>query len=135
MSPEKTSKKRTRSPASELIGRKILEAGPDGVRVSYRARKGFYNRRGTIMGGFIAAMLDSALGIAAAAALGPGVAPVTVEIKVNYLRPVAAGTLVAEARLVHAGRSLAFMEASLRNGDGDLLATATSTARLVRSKA
>jgi uncharacterized protein (TIGR00369 family) len=122
------------SPAGALLGRTVLEAHDGRARVRYEAREDFLNRRGVIQGGFLAAMLDSAMGIAAATTVGDGVQPVTVEIKVSFLRPAAAGRLVAEARVVQTGRSLAFTEATLSTEQGEPVATATATASLRRPK-
>lgn len=101
-------------------GHAIFEATPDGSA---------YNPMGTVHGGFIATMLDSACGIAAHTALRPGYGYTTLELKVSYLRPLHAdsGTVRATGRLLSIGRRAAFAEASLHNADGQLCATATST--------
>src|SRR5919198_5898100 len=95
-----TGRQPTPSPAGALLGRNVLEAANGRARVAYEAREEFLNRRGVIQGGFLAAMLDSAMGIAAATKVADGIAPVTIEMKVNFLRPAKAGRLIAEARVV-----------------------------------
>lgn len=101
-------------------GHCVFEATPDGSA---------YNPMGTVHGGFIATMLDSACGIAAHTALRPGHAYTTLELKVSYIRPLTAksGTVRATGRLLSIGGRAAFAEASLHNGEGQLCATATST--------
>ncbi|MEN2989180.1 PaaI family thioesterase [Tistrella sp. BH-R2-4] len=88
-----------------------------------------YNPIGTVHGGWIAAMLDSALGCAVHSTLAAGSAYTTVEIKVNYLRAVTAqtGRMRAEGKVIHVGRSFATAEATLTDAAGKLYAHATTT--------
>ena len=73
--------------------------------------------------------IDQACAIAGIAATG--LLPTTLEIKTTCLRAARMGVFVAEARVLKSGRSIAFLEASLRNSDGELIATATTTANLI----
>jgi uncharacterized protein (TIGR00369 family) len=85
-----------------------------------------------IQGGFVTAMLDAAM-YHAALACEPGVTNVaTLEIKVSFLEPSRAGRYHAIGCLDKAGRSTGFMSGRLLHTDGQLTATATTTARLVR---
>jgi uncharacterized protein (TIGR00369 family) len=54
----------------------------------------------------------------------------TIEIKVSFLRPARPGPIIAEGRVVHRTRSLAFLEGTLATDEGDLIATGTATARI-----
>src|SRR5574341_1706552 len=73
-------------PAAALLGWKALELEPGHVRVRYTARPEFGNPQGAIQGGFLAAMLDDAMGPALFTTLhGDQFAP-TGEMKVNFLR-------------------------------------------------
>jgi len=120
-------------PAAALLGWRALELEPGRVRVRYTARPEFGNPQGAIQGGFLAAMLDDAMGPALFTILAAdGFAP-TIEMKVSFLRPARPGTLIAEGRVVHRTRSLAFLEGTLATQDGDLVATATATARIIAS--
>ncbi|RME43628.1 MAG: PaaI family thioesterase, partial [Caldilineae bacterium] len=58
--------------------------------------------------------------------LQPGETTATIEIKISYFRPVTAGTLVCETRIVHRGRRVATLEADVHN-DGRLVARASGT--------
>jgi uncharacterized protein (TIGR00369 family) len=119
------------APAAELLGWKALELEPGRVKVRYTARREFGNPQGAIQGGFLAAMLDDAMGPALFTTLhGDQFAP-TIELKVNYMRPARPGPIIAEGRVVHRTRSLAFLEGTLSTEDGDLIATGTATARIV----
>jgi uncharacterized protein (TIGR00369 family) len=76
-------------------------------------------------------MLDDTLGPALVATLGAGQFAVTLELKVNFLRPATVGRLIGRGRIVHRGGSVAFLEGSLADADGATLATATATARII----
>ena len=115
-------------PAAALLAWKALSIEPGHVRVQYTAREEFYNPMGSVQGGFLAAMLDDAMGPAAFTLLEEGQFAPTVELKVNFLRPARAGTLIAEGRVVHRARRVVFMEGTLGTEDGTIVATATATA-------
>ena len=117
-------------PAAELLGWKPLSLEPGHVRVQYTARPEWYNPQGSVQGGFIAAMLDDAMGPAAFTSLEPGQFAPTLELKVNFYRPVLAGTVIAEGRVLHRTRRILFLEGRLFRVDGDLAAAATATARV-----
>jgi len=116
----------------DLLGMRPLSAEPGHVRMEFTASEQFLNPAGVVQGGFITAMLDDTMGPAAVAQLGPGYFAPTLELKVSFLRPVGPGTLVADGRVVHMGRSIAFLEGSLADEEGNVVATATATARVVK---
>jgi len=62
----------------------------------------------------------------------PGEAP-TLELKVNFLRPASPGRITGTGRVVHRGGSIAFLAGELRDEEGEVLATATATARIIRA--
>jgi len=127
--------RRPLSPASQRLGLRFLEAEPGSgrIRVEFSAGEELTNPHGRLQGGFLAAMLDETLGGALATTLAAGEFAVSLEIKVSFLRPADPGTLVGEGRVTQRGRSIAFLEGSLRDPDGEILATATTTARLLHS--
>ena len=77
-------------------------------------------------------MLDSVMGAALKTVLDEGERPPTLEMKISFIGPAEIGTIGGTARVVHRGRSVAFVEGELRDASGALLATATSTARIIR---
>lgn len=117
-------------PAAALLGWKALELEPGHVRIRYTARAEFGNPQGAIQGGFLAAMLDDAMGPALMTLLEADQFAPTIEIKVNFMRPARPGAIIAEGRVVHRTNSLAFLEGSLQTEDGELIATGTATARI-----
>lgn len=88
-----------------------------------------YNPIGMVHGGYAATLLDSACGCAVHTKLSAAQAYTTLEIKVNYLKPMSAetGTVRAEGRVIRMGRRAAFSEGVLTGSDGSVYATATST--------
>lgn len=86
------------------------------------------NTNGTMHGGLVATLLDTAMGLHAFAATGAEHTP-TVDLQVSYLRPTPLGVpIVAESQVVRQGRSLLFLRAVLRaEGDDRPCATAAGT--------
>ncbi len=84
-----------------------------------------------VQGGFVAGMLDNAMSVSVVIATGRELNPASLEIKVTYLKPATQGTNRATGWITHMGRSIAFLEGELHNEQGELLAKASSTARLV----
>jgi uncharacterized protein (TIGR00369 family) len=119
-------------PAAELLGWELLDIDPDKgtIKLKFQARPEFLNPIGVIQGGFLTAMLDEALGGAIAAMLGPARFAPTVELKVNFIRSAHVGPIVAEARVIHQGISVIFLQGELRTIEGSLIATGSATAQV-----
>jgi uncharacterized protein (TIGR00369 family) len=88
-----------------------------------------YNPIGTVHGGLMCTLLDSVAGCAVQTTLPRGQGYTSLEIKVNYLRPVLAttGTLTAVGIVTKPGRRAAFADCTVTDSQGRLVATATST--------
>ena len=101
-------------------GRAVFEGTPD---------ERHYNPMGGVHGGYAATLLDSACGIAVHSMLQPDQGFTTLELKVSYLRGMSdkTGPVRAEGRVVNIGRRVAFAEADIRDAEGRVMATATST--------
>ena len=101
------------------LGEVVFEATPD---------DSLYNPLGTVHGGLVCTMLDSAIGCAVHTTLPVGVRYTSIELKVNYLRPVHAGMrLRARAWVVKPGRRAAFADGEVRDAEGRVVATASGT--------
>ena len=120
-------------PSAAFLGYELLsvDRAAQRIRVGFRATPAMFNPRGAVQGGFVAAMLDDAMGSMVVILSDGRDAPLSVDLHAQYLRPVAAGPLVCEAELVHRTKSTAFTRAALYDEKGALLATAVQTARLV----
>ena len=88
-----------------------------------------YNPIGSVHGGVFATLLDSAAGCAVHSTLPAGVGYTSVDLNVKFLRGMttATGRVSCEGRVVHRGRRMVLAEATLTDGRGRLLATATSS--------
>ncbi len=84
-----------------------------------------------VQGGFVTAWIDSAMAHAAMLATEGALAPATLEIKVSFFRAANPGRVRAEGWVERMGRSIAFLEGRLTTLDGDVLAMASSTVKLV----
>ena len=118
--------------ASRLLGWKLLALDPakGAITVEFAAVPDFINPIGTIQGGIMTAMLDDAMGPVATAFLGGHHMAPTVELKTNFMRPAAVGPLFVDAKVVHRGREIMFLEGAMKDKENKLIATATATARI-----
>lgn len=98
--------------------------------LEYLAKPELCHSGGVVQGGFVTGWIDAAMAHALIAKLGEGIVPMTLELKVSFLAPARPGTVFAEGWIVKAGRTTAFVEGSLKDGEGNLIATASSTLML-----
>ena len=120
------------SPAAILLGREIVsvdtEAGE--VRLRFLADRQLSNRHGTVQGGMLAAMLDSATGNAVIANLPSDRTAVTTRLDTTFVKPAALGPLTATARLVKLDDRSASAEAELIDESGQVVARARAELRV-----
>lgn len=121
-------------PAAATLGFEMLACDPDAgtIEVAFTATEAFLNPFGVIQGGFLAAMLDDTLGPALVATLGPGGSAPTTDLHVQFLRPAQPGRLVGKGRVVRQGRDIGFLAGEPYDEAGEVVATATATARIRR---
>ena len=121
-------------PAAATLGFKLLDIDPDQgtIRVQFEAKTEFTNPMGNVQGGFLAAMLDDTLGPALVATLPKDHFAPTIELKVNFIRGAKPGRLIGVGRVVSRGGTIAFLAGELTTEQGELIATATATARIVK---
>ncbi|GLV47586.1 hypothetical protein TJA_07560 [Thermus sp. LT1-2-5] len=95
-------------PFTQHLGAEVVRVEGGMVEFALQVRPEFYQHLGVVHGGVISALLDNALTFAGGLALGPQV--LTVEFKVNFLRPAKGTRLRAVGRVVHAGKRLAVVQ-------------------------
>ena len=119
-------------PAARLLGREIVSVDPQSgeVKLQFAARQEFTNRHGTVQGGMLAAMLDSATGNAVMAKLPPHFTAVTTRLDTQFLKPAVVGTITATARLSHQDERSAEVQAELTDSSGQVVATARAELRV-----
>jgi uncharacterized protein (TIGR00369 family) len=121
-------------PAAALVGFRLLSCGDGESRFEMQAGERHHNPMGTLHGGILCTLADSAMGMAFASTLEAGETFTTLEVKINFLRPVFEGRLLAEARVVHRGRSVGLVECDVATEDGKLVARAVSTCSVLRGE-
>jgi uncharacterized protein (TIGR00369 family) len=120
-------------PVAILLGWKTLafDSEKGFIRGEMLAREEFLNPAGVLQGGMMCAMLDNAAGLAVMCALGPGQIAPTLEIKSNFMRPGKPGKFIGEGWIRSQAAGVCFVEASLTSEAGQLVATASATARIM----
>lgn len=116
-------------PIASLLGFRIDEVGEGEVWFSVDPDESLYNPIGMVHGGVAGTLLDTVTGCAAQTTLPAGTAYSTIELKVSYLRPIRAGSgpLVAHGWVTKPGRRVAFAEGDIRDADGKVVATGSSS--------
>jgi uncharacterized protein (TIGR00369 family) len=103
----------------KLLGLSLLRNGTGKAIVEFEANHERHgNPMGTVHGGLLCEISDSAMGIAYASTLAPAESFTTLELKINFLRPVWKAKLSARAKVVHAGRMAGFSSATLATNVG-----------------
>ena len=116
-------------PIGVTLGFKLVEVEKGRVLLTGRPGKESYNMIGTVHGGWAASILDSAMGLSCLSNLDAEQAHTTVDIRINYLRPLTleTGEVQAEGRVIQGGRKLAYCEAKLTDRDGKLICHGTGS--------
>jgi len=122
-------------PSSKLLGWHLLDARPEQgwIRIGFDGRREFCNPAGFIQGGILGAMLDDTMGPAVFVMTDGRLYTATITMTVNFLAPAKVGRIVGEANVTQLGKTVAFVEGRLTAEDGTVLATATTSARLVET--
>jgi uncharacterized protein (TIGR00369 family) len=125
---------RRQSPIFEVIGARLVAVEPGRARVELDADERLANPMGTLHGGVMCDIADAAMGVAYASTLADGESFTTLELKINFLRPVWKARLVAEGMVVQRGRTVGLAECTITDQDGRLIAKATSTCLTLRGE-
>lgn len=120
------------SPSAKLLGWRLLDhdAERGWARIAFEAKPEFCNPAGYIQGGFLTAMLDDCMGPAAWFKSGGKQYTTSIDMHVTFLAPAKPGPLFGEGQVIKLGGTIGFMEAKLTDASGELIARATSAARL-----
>ena len=117
----------------ELLGIEIVDMEADGAGVELDADDRHLNAHGTVHGGTLATLVDMAMGAAVRREDTGDGAPVTIEMKVTYLRPAKPGRLRAEGSIRRRGKHIIVAEADVRDADGEAVAHGIGTFTSVSS--
>ncbi len=111
----------------KLIGMRMVAAERGRVTFELDAGPQHSSPPGTVHGGILCDLADAAMGCAAFSLLEEGETFTTVELKINFLKPVWEGRLIAIGEVIKAGRTLTLCECRVTTADGSLVAFSTST--------
>lgn len=108
----------------EYLPREVADSEKSLCRISFPAEDFLFNPQGFVHGGTIATVMDISMGHLVNKVAGPGA---TIEMKIQYMRPVSVGIVSVEGRFIKRGRNLSFMESKLLDSEENLCALATAT--------
>jgi uncharacterized protein (TIGR00369 family) len=115
-----------------LLGFVLKSVEPGRAVFEMQVDERYHNPLGTLHGGIYCDLADAAMGYAYAATLAERESFTTVELKINFFRAVRKATLIAEANVVKAGRTVAYVECDVKDQTGKLVAKAASTCMKLR---
>jgi uncharacterized protein (TIGR00369 family) len=121
-------------PIARLIGFHLILIRPGEAVIEMEASEKHANPMGTLHGGILCDIADAAMGLAYASTLADGESFTTLELKINFLRPVWNDRLRATGRFVKGGKTVGLVECDVTASDGALVARATSTCMTLRGE-
>jgi len=119
-------------PVARLIGFTLTSIAPGQARIAFEAGAQHANPMGTLHGGILCDIADAAMGMAYASTLGEGETFTTLELKINFLKPVWQARLQAIGRVVTHGRTVGLVECDILDAHEALIARASSTCMTLR---
>src|SRR6202166_1970685 len=122
------------APIGKLLGLTITSRGTGRATVEFEASERYANPMGTLHGGVLCDLADAAMGVAYLSTLADGETATTIELKINFLRPVWNAKLRAEARVVRAGKVVGLIECDIFAEQQRVVARASSTCMTLRGQ-
>jgi uncharacterized protein (TIGR00369 family) len=117
---------------ARLIGFEVKEFADGRAVVTLAAGPQHANPMGTLHGGILCDIADAAMGIAFASTLAPDESFTTIELKINFFRPVWTALLKAEGKVVRRGSTVGYIECEITDEKERLVAKAASTCMVLR---
>lgn len=121
-------------PIARLIGFDLISVKPGEGVVEFQATEAHANPMGTLHGGVLCDIADIAMGVAYSSNLDEGESFTTLELKINFLKPVWKARLIAVGRVVKQGRTVGMVECDITDDKGSLVARAMSTCMTLRGE-
>src|SRR6266436_4946044 len=122
------------APIGKLLGLMITSTGTGRATVEFEDGGRYANPMGTLHGGVLCDLADAAMGVAYLGTLAEGETFTTIELKINFLRPVWKAKLRAQAKVVRAGKTVALVECDIVDDRQRLVARASSTCMTLRGR-
>ena len=121
-------------PVARLVGFKVKDIAQGRATVLLAAGPQHANPMGTLHGGILCDIADAAMGVAFASTLTPGESFTTVELKINFFRPVWQAELKAEGVVVQRGCTVGYLECNATDEQNRLIAKADSTCMVLQGE-
>jgi uncharacterized protein (TIGR00369 family) len=121
-------------PIARLIGFEVKDIADGRATVVLAAGPQHANPMGTLHGVILCDIADAAMGMAFASTLPPEDSFTTVELKINFFRPVWQARLKAEGTVVQRGRTIGYVECTVTDEENRLVAKAASTCMVLRGQ-
>ncbi len=125
---------RRRPQFARLIGFDLTSVKPGEATIEFQATEAHANPMGTLHGGVLCDIADAAMGLAYAANLGEGESFTTLELKINFVKPIWKARLRAVGRVVKQGWTVGLVECDITDDKDSLVARATSTCLTLRGE-
>ncbi len=118
-------------PASALLGWHLrsVDTIAGTIEVGFQVDERFTNPKGTVQGGFLAAMLDDTQAPALFAMTDGTILAPTIDCNVTFIRAARPGSFIGKGRVINRGKTIIFTEAELFDEGGNLVARATFSSR------
>ena len=123
------------APVENVIGFQLIARDNGRAVVLFTPTARHVNPMGTLQGGILCDIADAAMNAAYLTTLQDGETFTTLEMKINYLKPVWQSQLRAHGWVVKAGRTIGLAECDIYDEGGSLVARATSTCMTLRGEA
>ncbi len=120
-------------PVATLVGMELVSAAPDRAVFTMDAGEQHGNPMGTVQGGILCVLADAAMGTAYGSELRAGESLTTLELKINFLRPVRRGKLTAVGEVIKRGQTVGLVECTITDDQGRLVARASCTCLTLRA--
>jgi len=122
-------------PIAELVGIRAVSFDEGVAILELDADKRHANPMGTLHGGILCDLADLAMGCALYTTLEQGESFTTLELKINFLKPIWKSRLTARGKIKKSGRTTALLECEVQDEKGSLVAFVTSTCLVLRGDA
>lgn len=121
-------------PLGAMMGFRIASVSPGEAVIEIETTDGHANPMGTLHGGVLCSIADSAMGIAHASTLNEGETTTTLELKINFLRPVWSDRLRAVGKVIKPGKTISLVECEVFDSRNRLVARSSSTCMTLRGE-
>lgn len=123
------------APVAQVLGFEIVEAEEGRVVIELEASERLHNPMGTLHGGILGDIADAAMGYTFVSTLADDELFTTVELKLNFLKPVFESKLRAEAKIIKKGGTIGLLECHIYDEQESLVAHSTSTCMVLKGNA